>query len=231
MNTHLKLGLLLVSLFLSFFIGAAIFQSIEGDLEHSSVHWYFQSYYFCVTVTTTVGYGHITPYTTGGKFFTIFYALFTIPLLVITLADIGRKLANLIGIAETKALGRVKNRHLRFLVVITMTMFSGIVVFLLIPGGIFVALEEFWSFMDGFWYAFATLSTIGFGDIMAGMSYEVGPMGSAASNVYIVAISMYTLLGLTWPATLWVLVADYLYGSKGTEQGQEEGQKTEAVAI
>ncbi|CAH1252211.1 Hypp9235 [Branchiostoma lanceolatum] len=44
-------------------------------------------------------------------------------------------------------------------------------------------------------------------------------------------VALSTLLGLTWPATLWVLVADYLYGSKGTEQGQEEGQKTEAVAI
>ncbi|XP_066269727.1 potassium channel subfamily K member 6-like isoform X2 [Branchiostoma lanceolatum] len=230
-NTHLKLALLVFSLFLSFFIGGAIFQRIEDDAYDSRVRWYFMSYYFCVTVTTTVGYGHVTPVTTGGKVFTFFYALVTIPLMVITLADIGRKLANLIGLAETKVLGQVKNRHLRFMAVLTMTLLAGIVVFLLIPGAIFTALEEQWSFMEGFWCAFATLATIGFGDLVPGMSREVGQLGSPERNVYTVALSMYTLLGLTWPATLWVLVADYLYGSKGKEQVQEEGQKTEAVAI
>ncbi|XP_019622480.1 PREDICTED: potassium channel subfamily K member 10-like isoform X2 [Branchiostoma belcheri] len=231
MNTHLKLALLVASLFLSFFVGAAIFQSIEGNLEYSRSSSFFDCYYYCVTVTTTVGYGHVTPTTTGGKFFTLFYALVTIPLLVITLADIGRKLANLIGLAEAKVLGRVKNRHLRFTMIVTVTLLSGVVVFLLIPGAIFTALEEYWTFMDGFYYAFVTLSTVGFGDLVAGMTMVVGPPGSATSNVYIVALSMYTLLGLTWPATLWVLAADYLYGSKDTEQGQEPGQKTEDVAI
>jgi hypothetical protein len=41
------------------------------------------------------------------------------------------------------------------------------VVFLVIPAGLF-AIVEGWHYIDSFYYAFITLTTIGFGDLVAG---------------------------------------------------------------
>lgn len=43
----------------------------------------------------------------------------------------------------------------------------GMIVFLAIPAGLFSIMEQ-WSYVDSFYYAFITLTTIGFGDLVAG---------------------------------------------------------------
>ncbi|KAK0165125.1 hypothetical protein PV328_003674 [Microctonus aethiopoides] len=45
---------------------------------------------YCLTVITTIGYGHISPSTTTGRAATIIYAIFGIPLFLIILADFGK---------------------------------------------------------------------------------------------------------------------------------------------
>ncbi|XP_065349235.1 TWiK family of potassium channels protein 7 isoform X1 [Cloeon dipterum] len=45
---------------------------------------------YCITIVTTIGYGHITPSTNTGKAVTIIYAIFGIPLFLILLADFGK---------------------------------------------------------------------------------------------------------------------------------------------
>ncbi|XP_046994358.1 uncharacterized protein LOC124606420 [Schistocerca americana] len=45
---------------------------------------------YCLTVVTTIGYGHISPKTTTGRAITIVYAIFGIPLFLILLADFGK---------------------------------------------------------------------------------------------------------------------------------------------
>ncbi|XP_015594220.1 uncharacterized protein LOC107267266 isoform X2 [Cephus cinctus] len=45
---------------------------------------------YCLTVITTIGYGHISPNTTTGKALTIVYAIFGIPIFLIILADFGK---------------------------------------------------------------------------------------------------------------------------------------------
>lgn len=53
--------------------------------------WNFvNSVYFCMTVLTTIGYGHITPITPMGRTITIIYAIFGIPIFLILLADFGK---------------------------------------------------------------------------------------------------------------------------------------------
>ncbi|KAJ9588218.1 hypothetical protein L9F63_018382, partial [Diploptera punctata] len=45
---------------------------------------------YCLTVVTTIGYGHIAPSTTTGRAITIIYAIFGIPMFLILLADFGK---------------------------------------------------------------------------------------------------------------------------------------------
>ncbi|XP_063239868.1 uncharacterized protein LOC134540831 [Bacillus rossius redtenbacheri] len=45
---------------------------------------------YCLTVVTTIGYGHIAPSTNTGRAITIVYAIFGIPLFLILLADFGK---------------------------------------------------------------------------------------------------------------------------------------------
>ncbi|XP_014484944.1 PREDICTED: trichohyalin [Dinoponera quadriceps] len=45
---------------------------------------------YCLSVITTIGYGHISPSTTTGRAITIVYAIFGIPMFLIILADFGK---------------------------------------------------------------------------------------------------------------------------------------------
>ncbi|XP_012527659.2 myosin-2 heavy chain isoform X1 [Monomorium pharaonis] len=45
---------------------------------------------YCLTVITTIGYGHISPSTDAGRAITIVYAIFGIPMFLIILADFGK---------------------------------------------------------------------------------------------------------------------------------------------
>lgn len=44
----------------------------------------------------------------------------------------------------------------------------GFIVFLFVPAAVLLAVEDGWSFIDSFYFAFITLTTIGFGDYVAG---------------------------------------------------------------
>uniref|UniRef100_A0A8C4RMR4 Potassium channel domain-containing protein n=1 Tax=Erpetoichthys calabaricus TaxID=27687 RepID=A0A8C4RMR4_ERPCA len=54
---------------------------------------FFGSLFFCCTVFTTVGYGHIYPITGAGKVACMVYAMIGIPLMLFVIADVGDVLA------------------------------------------------------------------------------------------------------------------------------------------
>lgn len=51
------------------------------------------SLFYCVTVITTIGYGHVSPRTWVGKMMTIVYAIIGIPLMLLCLSNIGDSMA------------------------------------------------------------------------------------------------------------------------------------------
>jgi voltage-gated potassium channel len=53
----------------SVLLAGAVFYHL---VEHFS---WLDAFYFCTITLTTIGYGDITPHTTAGKLFTMFYAL------------------------------------------------------------------------------------------------------------------------------------------------------------
>lgn len=48
----------------------------------------------------------------------------------------------------------------------------GLIVFLVIPAGLFTIVEG-WDYVDSFYYAFVSLTTIGFGDLVAGGKFTI----------------------------------------------------------
>jgi len=60
-------------------------------VQNNKPEWnYLNAVFYCGTVFTTIGYGHISPSTNTGRLIIIVYAIFGIPIFLILLADFGK---------------------------------------------------------------------------------------------------------------------------------------------
>uniref|UniRef100_F7GIG5 2P domain potassium channel Talk-1 n=1 Tax=Macaca mulatta TaxID=9544 RepID=F7GIG5_MACMU len=138
----------------------------KGNSTNPS-NWDFgSSFFFAGTVVTTIGYGNLAPSTEAGQVFCVFYALLGIPLNVIFLNHLGMGLrAHLATIERWED----RPRRSKVLQVLGLALFLtlGTLVILIFPPMVFSHVEG-WSFSEGFYFAFITLSTIGFGDYVVG---------------------------------------------------------------
>ncbi|CAJ1051368.1 potassium channel subfamily K member 15-like [Xyrichtys novacula] len=175
------------------------FEKIEKVILQSEPHragwqWKFAgSFYFAITVITTIGYGHAAPRTDAGKTFCMFYAVLGIPLTLVMFQSLGERINTVVryllrrakqslGLRETEV--SMGNMVLVGLLSCMSTLCIGAAAF---------SHFEDWSFFNACYYCFITLTTIGFGDFVALQKKDA----LQKRPPYVAFSFMYILVGLT----------------------------------
>ncbi|XP_068576418.1 potassium channel subfamily K member 15-like [Cebidichthys violaceus] len=151
------------------------------------------SFYFAITVITTIGYGHAAPRTDAGKAFCMFYAVLGIPLTLVMFQSLGERINTVVryllrrakrGLGLRKTEVSMGNMVLVGLLSCMSTLGIGAAAF---------SHFEDWTFFNAYYYCFVTLTTIGFGDFVA-----LQKTNALQKRPPYVAFSfMYILVGLT----------------------------------
>ncbi|KAG5201902.1 hypothetical protein JEQ12_004665 [Ovis aries] len=168
--------------------------ALQAEPHRAGRQWKFAgSFYFAITVITTIGYGHAAPGTDSGKVFCMFYALLGIPLTLVTFQSLGERLNALVRrllLAAKRCLGLRRPRvSPENMVVAGLLVCAGT----LALGAAAFAHFEGWTFFHAYYYCFITLTTIGFGDFVALQNDEA----LQRKPPYVAFSFLYILLGLT----------------------------------
>lgn len=180
------------------------------------------SFYFSLTVITTIGYGHSTPQTIQGKLFCMLYGMIGIPLCLVMFQSVGERLNffTLISIKFFKKCFKFKNID----VTQTELVIIGIMLTLLVitTGASIFSYYEDWSYFEAIYYCFVTLTTIGFGDFVALSDYE-NPLGLG----YVILSFSFFLFGLAVVASsMNLLVLRFLTMNTDDERKELEQDST-----
>ncbi|KAI8504926.1 Potassium channel sub K member 2 [Branchiostoma belcheri] len=171
---------------------------------------YMESWYFCMTIVTTIGYGHMKPFTDAGKIFCSIYALIGIPAWIILLTLVGAQLNDSIRwiekrvwelLARATCQGPIPKKKkiprkyqapgLALALVIMISLFF------LLPALIFHKVEA-WAYLDAIYFCVITLTTVGFGDLVPALPKE--NMHTAANVVYKISVFLWITVGLAFLA-------------------------------
>ncbi|XP_070759166.1 potassium channel subfamily K member 15-like [Enoplosus armatus] len=167
---------------------------LQSEPHRAGRQWKFAgSFYFAITVITTIGYGHAAPRTDAGKTFCMFYAVLGIPLTLVMFQSLGERINTLVryllrrakqglGLRETEV--SMGNMVLVGLLSCMSTLCIGAAAFSHFEG---------WTFFNAYYYCFITLTTIGFGDFVALQKKDA----LQKRPPYVVFSFMYILVGLT----------------------------------
>ncbi|XP_022782616.1 potassium channel subfamily K member 9-like [Stylophora pistillata] len=173
-----------------------IVQQIEAASSTSSVgrpEWsYTESLSFVVQLVTTVGYGNITPVTTGGRVLCIIFALIGIPINIIFLQLLGERMLRsehfLVmkfeqGCLKREGAPKFLNEKCSFVgfLLLLIILFAG--------AGCQMEMEN-WTFFEGFYAYFITFTTVGFGDLIPGSMIRGSP------NAKITVSILFIIMGL-----------------------------------
>ncbi|XP_053608919.1 uncharacterized protein Ork1 [Plodia interpunctella] len=161
---------------LSDYCGKSMFNYTTEDAEPPYKWDFYHSFFFSYTVVSTIGYGNLAPTTHLSRILMIFYGLFGIPINGILLANLGEYF----GLQLISVYRKYKKRNMRradnmsycftnlgMLGQIFLYLVPGFLFFIFLPACFFVVFEE-WDYVASIYYAFVTLTTIGFGDLVAG---------------------------------------------------------------
>ncbi|XP_037606651.1 potassium channel subfamily K member 3a [Sebastes umbrosus] len=162
---------------------------LELKPHKAGVQWEFAgSFYFAITVITTIGYGHAAPSTDGGKVFCMLYALLGIPLTLVMFQSVGERINTFVRFLLHRLKKCVGMRRTEVSMVNMVTFGFISCMSTLCMGALAFSHFEGWSFFHAYYYCFITLTTIGFGDYVALQSkqaLQTKPEYVAFSFIYI----------------------------------------------
>ncbi|XP_049917921.1 potassium channel subfamily K member 5-like [Epinephelus moara] len=165
--------------------------TITGSKPFNNWNWP-NAVIFAATVITTIGYGNIAPKTSAGRVFCIFYGLFGVPLCLTWISELGKFFGG-----RAKHLGQYltkKGFSLRKAQFTCTAIFLlwGVLVHLVLPPFVFMS-QEGWTYIEGLYFSFVTLTTIGFGDLVAGVEPD-----KEYPTLYRYFVEVWIYLGLAW---------------------------------
>lgn len=165
--------------------------TITGEVHRNTWDW-ANSVIFASTIVTTIGFGNVAPKTQGGRVFCILYGLCGIPLCLVWISQLGSffgdRAKRLSGILIRRGVS-VKNVQYTCT---ALFLLWGLFVHLLIPPFVFMSVEG-WSYLEGIYYSFITLTTVGFGDYVAGVNPNID-----YPRLYRVFAELWIYMGLAW---------------------------------
>ncbi|CAB1316110.1 unnamed protein product [Coregonus sp. 'balchen'] len=179
------------------------------------------AFFFSGTIITTIGFGNISPKTEWGQLFCIFYALVGIPLFGILLAGVGDHLGTglrkaILKIEFILAKWKVSPTIVRVISAV-LSILLGIAIFVAVPTLVFQEVEK-WTLLEASYFVVITLTTVGFGDYVAGDSGDGGK-----DHWYKPLVWFWILLGLAYFASILSMIANWLRVlSKKTRAEMEE---------
>ncbi|XP_007559544.1 potassium channel subfamily K member 5-like [Poecilia formosa] len=165
--------------------------AITGDNHRNSWDW-GNSVIFAATIVTTIGYGNVAPKTNAGRVFCILYGLCGIPLCLVWISTLGSffgdRAKRLSGILIEKGVSVKKVQ----LTCTALFLLWGLLVHLVIPPLVFMSVEG-WSYLEGIYFSFITLTTVGFGDYVAGVNPDI-----EYPKLYRIIAELWMYMGLAW---------------------------------
>ncbi|XP_070773873.1 potassium channel subfamily K member 4 [Enoplosus armatus] len=179
------------------------------------------AFFFSGTIITTIGFGNISPKTEGGQLFCIFYALVGIPMFGILLAGVGDHL----GTGLRKTVAKIETLFRKWKVSPTivrvisavLSILLGCLLFVAVPILVFQEVEQ-WTLLESAYFVVIALTTVGFGDYVAGDSGNEG-----SDHWYKPLVWFWILLGLAYFASILTMIGNWLRVlSKKTRAEMEE---------
>ncbi|KAM9813787.1 potassium channel subfamily K member 15-like [Neosynchiropus ocellatus] len=201
---------------------------LQSEPHRAGRQWKFTgSFYFAISVISTIGYGHVAPRTDAGKTFCMFYAVLGIPLTLIMFQSLGERINSLVrfllhrakqGLGFQKTDVSMGNMVVMGLLSCSSTLCIGAAAFSQFEG---------WTFFNAYYYSFITLTTIGFGDFVALQKKD----DLQKRPPYVVFSFMYILVGLTVVgAFLNLIVLRFLAVSAEEPEDRPAGQQDGVAA-
>ncbi|CAH2090222.1 unnamed protein product [Euphydryas editha] len=204
-----------------------MFNYTTEDAEPPYKWDFYHSFFFSYTVVSTIGYGNLAPTTHLSRILMIFYGLFGIPINGILLANLGEYFGMQLISVYRKYKRRNEKRankldyffhNLGMLGQIFLYLIPGFLFFIFLPACIFVIFEG-WDYVAGIYYAFVTLTTIGFGDIVA------GTINNGFKSGYYLAYQIFLIIWITFGLGYIVMLLGFITSGMRSERVHRLEQK------